>query len=190
MSETSIDERAAMIREAEGDNAELSHVTEPDGPAMMAMIGESMVRQVMEATGLTMEESAMLLLEKGAAPDAYEAISARAAAELTRLCNEGEIPGAPEDYLSDEEFLPLLKRMPANAALELICARRDAKDAKSAIEGERERGARDVLEKLASMRRLPTSIRTQAPAITEPDFTGMSADDFFALKKRLAAARK
>ena len=189
MSEMSIDERAVMMRE-EGEYADLTPGPEPDRPAMMALIGESMVRQVMEATGLNAEESAMLLLEKGAAPDAYEAISARAAAELTRLCNEGQIPGAPEDYLNDEEFLPLLKRMPANAALELICARRDARDAKSAIEGDRERGARDVLEKLASMRRLPTSIRTQAPAITEPDFTGMSADDFFALKKRLAAARK
>ena len=73
--------------------------------------------------------------------------------ELMRLYQEGGIEGEIDSYLEDERFVKMLLEMPVKAALRLYAAECNAD---AAAKAEREKGAMDVMEKLAARRALPS----------------------------------
>lgn len=149
-----------------------------------AAIGESMIRSVMEATGVTYDEAADQLLS-GGMPDGVEAVSARAAQQLAELSLSGGLKGDVNEYIKDPEFISLLSKMPAEAAVMVYEANTENSDMRSSMKEERRLGEQDTLEKLLSRKTLPQSTRSSSPARTDLDFYSMSTDEFNALRDRV-----
>jgi len=149
------------------------------------LVGRQLIEGLCRATGMDEGQAAAMLLEGGGMPSGLAAVSARAANDLVRLAAQGDLEGAPEGYLEDERFTRLLLEMPVKAALRLYAA-----ECRMEENGrlEREKGARDVMEKLAARRALPAPIRADAPAAASTDYANMPAGEFHALKQRLMQA--
>ncbi len=110
------------------------------------IIGSMLIKSVCDDTGLDEGAAFSMLLDGGGMPKGIAAISARAANDLMRLYEEGGIEGEIDSYLEDERFVKMLLEMPVKAALRLYAAECNAD---AAARAEREKGAMDVMEKLA-----------------------------------------
>ena len=86
------------------------------------------------------------------APKSSEIVGARAAETLKRMEKEGRLARGIESYLSDGEFLQMLRQMPAELAIRIKEAEWAAEGAKNA----RSDGERDAIEKLKARQALPT----------------------------------
>ena len=113
------------------------------------IIGSMLIKSVCDDTGLDEGAAFSMLLDGGGMPKGIAAISARAANDLMRLYKEGGIEGEIDSYLEDERFVRMLLEMPVKAALRLYAAECNAD---AAAKAEREKGAMDVMEKLAARR--------------------------------------
>lgn len=114
------------------------------------------------------------------APKSSEIVGARAAETLKRMEKEGRLARGIESYLSDGEFLQMLRQMPAELAIRIKEAEWAAEGAKNA----RSDGERDAIEKLKARQALPTPMRTIIPVSAEPDFSTMSSEEFARFKRR------
>ena len=114
------------------------------------------------------------------APKSSEIVGARAAETLKRMEKEGRLARGIESYLSDGEFLQMLRQMPAELAIRIREAEWAAEGAKNA----RSDGERDAIEKLKARQALPTPMRTIIPVSAEPDFSTMSSEEFARFKRR------
>ena len=79
-----------------------------------------------------------------------------------------------------DEFLQMLRQMPAELAIRIKEAEWAAEGAKNA----RSDGERDAIEKLKARQALPTPMRTIIPVSAEPDFSTMSSEEFARFKRR------
>jgi len=102
-----------------------------------------------------------------------------------RLYKEGGIEGEIDSYLEDERFVKMLLEMPVKAALRLYAAECNAD---AAARAEREKGAMDVMEKLAARRALPSPIKGNTPAAADTDYANMPTREFNLIKERLMRA--
>lgn len=149
------------------------------------IIGRQLIESVCLDTGLDTEAAAAMLLDGGGMPKGIAAISARAANDLIRLSEAGELEEDVEAYLEDERFARMLLEMPVKAALRLYAAEcRMEENAKR----ERELGAKDIMEKIAARRALPTPIRGDVPAEAQTDYANMPSAQFREIKERLMQA--
>ena len=134
--------------------------------------------QIMD--GLTQGDDAEAMLTGEYAPKSSEIVGARAAETLKRMEKEGRLARGIESYLSDGEFLQMLRQMPAELAIRIKEAEWAAEGAKNA----RSDGERDAIEKLKARQALPTPMRTIIPVSAEPDFSTMSSEEFARFKRR------
>lgn len=149
------------------------------------IIGRQLIESVCLDTGLDNESAAAMLMDGGGMPRGVAAISARAANDLIRLAEAGELEGDVDTYLGDERFAKMLLEMPVKAALRLYAAEcRMEETAKR----EREIGAKDIMEKIAARRALPIPIRGDVPAEAQTDYANMPSDQFRRIKERLMQA--
>lgn len=149
------------------------------------IIGRQLIESVCLDTGLDAEAAADMLLDGGGMPRGIAAISARAANDLIRMGEAGELQAEVEAYLGDERFTRMLLEMPVKAALRLYDAEcRMEENARK----ERELGARDIMEKITARRALPVPIRGDVPAETGTDYANMPSAQFRELKERLMRA--
>lgn len=144
-----------------------------------------LIKSVCDDTGLDEGAAFSMLLDGGGMPKGIAAISARAANDLMRLYEEGGIEGDIDSYLADERFVRMLLEMPVKAALRLYAAECNAD---AAAKAEREKGAMDVMEKLAARRALPSPIKGNTPAATDTDYANMPTREFNLIKERLMRA--
>lgn len=114
------------------------------------------------------------------APKSSQVVGARAAELLAKRQTAGKLKRDVESYLADEDFLKMLREMPAELAIRIKEAEWEAESAHSA----RASGERDTLEKLKARQALPAPMRTIIPASAEPDFSTMSSEEFARFKKR------
>ena len=149
------------------------------------IIGSMLIKSVCDDTGLDEGAAFSMLLDGGGMPKGIAAISARAANDLMRLYEEGGIEGEIDSYLEDERFVKMLLEMPVKAALRLYAAECNAD---AAAKAERERGAMDVMEKLAARRALPSPIKGNTPAAADTDYANMPTREFNLIKERLMRA--
>lgn len=149
------------------------------------IIGSMLIKSVCDDTGLDEGAAFSMLLDGGGMPKGIAAISARAANDLMRLYQEGGIEGDIDSYLEDERFVKMLLEMPVKAALRLYAAECNAD---AAAKAEREKGAMDVMEKLAARRALPSPIKGNTPAATDTDYANMPTREFNLIKERLMRA--
>lgn len=149
------------------------------------LVGKRLIASLCEATGFGEAEAAALLMDGGGMPTGLAAVSARAANDLMRISAEEGLEGDFESYLADERFAKMLLEMPVKAALRLYkaecCAEENAK-------AQRELGAKDIMEKIAARRALPSPIKGNSPAQPDTDYANMPSDQFYALKERLMHA--
>ena len=143
------------------------------------------IKSVCDDTGLDEGAAFSMLLDGGGMPKGIAAISARAANDLMRLYEEGGIEGEIDSYLEDERFVKMLLEMPVKAALRLYAAECNAD---AAAKAEREKGAMDVMEKLAARRALPSPIKGNTPAAADTDYANMPTREFNLIKERLMRA--
>ena len=149
------------------------------------IIGSMLIKSVCDDTGLDEGAAFSMLLDGGGMPKGIAAISARAANDLMRLYKEGGIEGEIDSYLEDERFVRMLLEMPVKAALRLYAAECNAD---AAAKAEREKGAMDVMEKLAARRALPSPIKGNTPAAADTDYANMPTREFNLIKERLMRA--
>ena len=149
------------------------------------IIGSMLIKSVCDDTGLDEGAAFSMLLDGGGMPKGIAAISARAAHDLMRLYEEGGIEGEIDSYLEDERFVKMLLEMPVKAALRLYAAECNAD---AAARAEREKGAMDVMEKLAARRALPSPIKGNTPAAADTDYANMPTREFNIIKERLMRA--
>lgn len=149
------------------------------------IIGSMLIKSVCDDTGLDEGAAFSMLLDGGGMPKGIAAISARAANDLMRLYQEGGIEGEIDSYLEDERFVKMLLEMPVKAALRLYAAECNAD---AAAKAEREKGAMDVMEKLAARRALPSPIKGNTPAAADTDYANMPTREFNLIKERLMRA--
>lgn len=149
------------------------------------IIGSMLIKSVCDDTGLDEGAAFSMLLDGGGMPKGIAAISARAANDLMRLYEEGGIEGEIDRYLEDERFVKMLLEMPVKAALRLYAAECNAD---AAAKAEREKGAMDVMEKLAARRALPSPIKGNTPAAADTDYANMPTREFNLIKERLMRA--
>lgn len=149
------------------------------------IIGSMLIKSVCDDTGLDEGAAFSMLLDGGGMPKGIAAISARAANDLMRLYEEGGIEGDIDSYLEDERFVKMLLEMPVKAALRLYAAECNAD---AAAKAEREKGAMDVMEKLAARRALPSPIKGNTPAAADTDYANMPTREFNLIKERLMRA--
>ena len=149
------------------------------------IIGSMLIKSVCDDTGLDEGAAFSMLLDGGGMPKGIAAISARAANDLMRLYEEGGIEGEIDSYLEDERFVKMLLEMPVKAALRLYAAECNAD---AAARAEREKGAMDVMEKLAARRALPSPIKGNTPAAADTDYANMPTREFNLIKERLMRA--
>lgn len=149
------------------------------------IIGSMLIKSVCDDTGLDEGAAFSMLLDGGGMPKGIAAISARAANDLMRLYKEGGIEGEIDSYLEDERFVKMLLEMPVKAALRLYAAECNAD---AAAKAEREKGAMDVMEKLAARRALPSPIKGNTPAAADTDYANMPTREFNLIKERLMRA--
>jgi len=149
------------------------------------IIGSMLIKSVCDDTGLDEGAAFSMLLDGGGMPKGIAAISARAANDLMRIYKEGGIEGEIDSYLEDERFVKMLLEMPVKAALRLYAAECNAD---AAAKAEREKGAMDVMEKLAARRALPSPIKGNTPAAADTDYANMPTREFNLIKERLMRA--
>lgn len=149
------------------------------------IIGSMLIKSVCDDTGLDEGAAFSMLLDGGGMPKGIAAISARAANDLMRIYEEGGIEGEINSYLEDERFVKMLLEMPVKAALRLYAAECNAD---AAARAEREKGAMDVMEKLAARRALPSPIKGNTPAAADTDYANMPTREFNLIKERLMRA--
>lgn len=149
------------------------------------IIGSMLIKSVCDDTGLDEGAAFSMLLDGGGMPKGIAAISARAANDFMRLYEEGGIEGEIDSYLEDERFVKMLLEMPVKAALRLYAAECNAD---AAAKAEREKGAMDVMEKLAARRALPSPIKGNTPAAADTDYANMPTREFNLIKERLMRA--
>ena len=149
------------------------------------IIGSMLIKSVCDDTGLDEGAAFSMLLDGGGMPKGIAAISARAANDLMRLYEEGGIEGEIDSYLEDERFVKMLLEMPVKAALRLYAAECNAD---AAAKAEREKGAMEVMEKLAARRALPSPIKGNTPAAADTDYANMPTREFNLIKERLMRA--
>ncbi len=125
-------------------------------------------------------DDALAMLTGEYAPQSSQVVGARAAELLARKNAEGKLKKDVESYLADEDFLKMLREMPAELAIRLKEAEWEAESARCA----RASGERDTLEKLKARQALPAPMRTIIPASAEIDFSTMSSEEFARFKKR------
>ena len=131
------------------------------------IVGSMLIKSVCDDTGLDEGAAFSMLLDGGGMPKGIAAISARAANDLMRLYEEGGIEGEIDSYLEDD-------------AAEC--------NADAAAKAEREKGAMDVMEKLAARRALPSPIKGNTPAAADTDYANMPTREFNLIKERLMRA--
>jgi len=149
------------------------------------IIGRQLIQSVCLDTGLDEAAAASMLMDGGGMPKGAAAISARAANDIMRMAEAGELEEDIEAYLEDERFARMLLEMPVKAAIRLYGAEcRMEENAKM----QREMGARDIMEKLAARRALPTPIRGDVPAEAQTDYANMPSAQFRQIKERLMRA--
>lgn len=149
------------------------------------IIGSMLIKSVCDDTGLDEGAAFSMLLDGGGMPKGIAAISARAANDLMRIYEEGGIEGEIDSYLEGERFVKMLLEMPVKAALRLYAAECNAD---AAARAEREKGAMDVMEKLAARRALPSPIKGNTPAAADTDYANMPTREFNLIKERLMRA--
>lgn len=130
-------------------------------------------------------ETAASMLSSGTRPGSFEMIGERAASALARMQEKGELERTPEEYLEDENFIALLREVPATVAVRLADAKKSEKSANERAEGERSTGRREILEQLQARKSLPRQTRAGMTAAAEPDFANMSSEEFAAFKRRI-----
>lgn len=167
----------------EGELLDMARSLSEAEPAYI--IGRQLIESVCLDTGMDQAAAAAMLLDGGGMPRGLAAISARAANDLIRLGEAGELQEDVEAYLEDERFVKMLLEMPVKAALRLYAAEcRMEENAKR----ERELGAQDIMEKIAARRALPTPIRGDVPAEAQTDYANMPSAQFREIKERLMKA--
>lgn len=87
--------------------------------------------------------------------------------------------------LDEGAAFSMLLEMPVKAALRLYAAECNAD---AAAKAEREKGAMDVMEKLAARRALPSPIKGNTPAAADTDYANMPTREFNLIKERLMRA--
>ncbi len=178
--------RGGLVRGdlARGAKKRLPGASKTGNTETEARIGRQMISALMQEEGVSYERAAELLIG-GAMPTGAEAFSAAAAEELTALARDGALSEEQvEEYLADEDFIALLCRMPAEAAVELYQTRIERGELEQNVRSARENGQRDVLERIRAQKALPSSMRTSTPANPEIDFYTMSDEDFARYKER------
>ncbi len=168
---------------SEGELIDMAREIAEREPAYI--IGSMLIRSVCDETGLDEGAAFAMLTDGGGMPHGAAAISARAANDLIRLSEAGELDGDIDKYLSDRRFAAMLMEMPVKAALRLYGAECAAEER---ARTERERGAMDVMEKLAARRALPTPIKSRTPAAADTDYRNMPASEFKLIRERLSCA--
>ena len=149
------------------------------------IIGRQLIESVCLDTGLDQVAAASLLMDGGGMPKGIAAVSARAANDLLRMAEAGELQEDVESYLADERFAKMLLEMPVKAALRLYGAECRMEET---ARREREMGAKDIMEKIAARRALPNPIRGNMPAEAQTDYANMPSAQFREIKERLMKA--
>lgn len=147
-------------------------------------LGCEMLDALTQELGLD-AETAAAMLSSGTRPTSLEMIGKKAAAALEKMQQEGELERTPEEYLDDENFIALLREVPAKIAVRLADAQRSEKNANERVASERSTGRREILEQLQARKNLPRQTRTGMTAAAEPDFANMSSDEFASFKRRI-----
>ena len=162
------------------NNAELAEkVREAYEGSIEYRLGCQIMDGLTQGYALTSDDAEAMLTGEYA-PKSSEIVGARAAETLKRMGKEGRLARGIESYLSDGEFLQMLRQMPAELAIRIKEAEWAAEGAKNA----RSDGERDAIEKLKARQALPTPMRTIIPVSAEPDFSTMSSEEFARFKRR------
>lgn len=148
-------------------------------------VGAMLLKEVSEKSGISKEEAFALIMGQEPAEIGVRAASKNAAEQLIALQGEGKLAFAPEEYISDEWFIDLLGEMPVGAAVKVF---ETVKASETAVREAQERGAQDILEKLAARKALPLPIRPGINAAPETNYFNMSAEDFKTLRQQIISS--
>lgn len=146
-------------------------------------LGCEIMDELTRSLGIGADEVAAML-GSGARPNASNILGKQAANTLAQMEKNGQLTRSMEEYLADENFIKLLREVPAQIAVRLSDAELSAKKADERAESSRSLGMQDVLEKLRMRRTLPQQTRARTTASAEPDFSQMSTDEFNEFKRR------
>lgn len=146
-------------------------------------LGCEIIDELTSALGLGADEVAAML-SAGTRPAGNEMLSLQAAGILERMEKNGQLARGIEAYLADETFIQLLREVPAQVAVRLSDAEASAKTANERANGAHSAARQEVLETLSARRALPQQTRAKLTAHAEPDFAGMSAEEFNAFRRR------
>lgn len=168
-------------------------------PAME--VGEQLIRDVMRQDGCSREDAVGKIRQRFI--DAYakrENVGQDAARRLMRMQLEEERQQTPEEpspeerahaivdelvsmetpqgfdmdaAVNDQAFVDLLSKYPPEAAVRIYAAEQRANQA-----------PQQVADMLRARQSVPASTRPQQSVMPEPNFSGMSSEDFFAYKER------
>jgi len=146
-------------------------------------LGCEIMDELTRSLGIGADEIAAML-GSGARPNASNVLGKQAASALAQMEKNGQLTRSMEEYLADENFIKLLREVPAQIAVRLSDAELSAKKADERAESSRSLGMQDALEKLRMRRTLPQQTRARTTASAEPDFSQMSTDEFNEFKRR------
>lgn len=146
-------------------------------------LGCEIIDELTGQFGLGADEVAAML-SGGTRPPGSEMLGRQAADILERMEKNGQLARRADEYLEDPAFLALLREVPAQVAVRLSDAELSSKRANERVDNERSAGRQEILETLSARRALPRQTRAQITASAEPDFAGMSAEEFNAFRRR------
>lgn len=151
-------------------------------------LGCAIIDELTGTLGVGADEVAAML-GSAARPGGFDMLGAQAAAALEQMEKNGLLSRSVEEYLRDENFVKLLREVPAQVAVRLSDAEAAAKKANERVGSERNLGMQEILEKLKARRALPAQTRAGLTASAEPDFSNMSAEEFEAFRQRYFGRR-
>ncbi len=151
-------------------------------------LGCEIIDELTEALGIGADEVAAMLSAK-TRPPGFDMLGMQAASALEAMEKNGQLSRGVEEYLSDANFVKLLREVPAQVAVRLSDAEASTKKANERVGAERSAGIQEVLEKLRARRSLPAQTRAGATASAKPDFSNMSTEEFNAFKRRFFGHR-
>ena len=102
-----------------------------------------------------------------------------AANALIEMDTNGGLRYDLREYVSDAEFMKLLKEFTPRAAVRIYEAERAAAEAY-------QQGREDAVDEIYKRREMPRSMRSGTAAPADVDYARMSSEEFMRLKDRLA----
>lgn len=155
-----------------------------------ARIGRAVIEQLTLSGELDSSSAAELLLGRYTdnSTTGLAALSAKAANDLVRLSESGELNRKIDDYIADPEFVELLYSMPTHAAVKIYDLQKDSHKASKNDADAIAKAEQSIIERLLMRKSLPASTKSTVSASPDTDYANMSSEQFRELSKRLKRA--